>query len=829
MTALEQHTDNHTERTTYFVDIALPLRIPQLYTYRVPRELEEFLQEGIRVIVQFGRKKIMTGIVVNVHDKPPGKYEAKYILDVLDDFPLVNQKQFQLYDWISKYYLCSFGETLNAALPSGLKLSSESKIQLNPDFEGDISELTDVEISVVQALSEKDLLDYSDVSDLIGAKGVHKLITIMVEKGVILLIEQIKEKYTPKKIKKFKVAEALLTDNKLEQTVNDLEKKPKQQAILLSYLQRSDIFSNPNINEEGIDKSILKELELSESSYKTLIKNGILEEWQETISRFDGMFKTSEDPYDLSNAQEDSKKQIYQSFEEHDVCLFQGVTGSGKTEVYIHLIKEAIESGSQVLYLLPEIALTTQIVKRLKKVFGDVLGIYHSKFSDNERVDIWKDLINDRVQVIIGVRSSVFLPFDNLGLILIDEEHDSSFKQYDPAPRYNARDSAIMMAHFHQAKVLLGTATPSIESFHKARTGKWGYVNLSERFGEAVLPKIEVVQTQFNVSLSEQLKDGLIQTLENKKQAIVFQNRRGYAPYVICNTCTHIPQCKNCNVSLTYHMYSNELRCHYCGHSESVPSQCDACGSREVSTKGFGTEKIEEEIGIIIPEAAIQRMDLDTTRKKNSYDQIITSFEQQNVDILVGTQMVTKGLDFDNVTLVGVFDADRMIHFPDFRSHERAFQLITQVAGRAGRKKEQGRVIVQSHDRTHPIFKLILDHDYETFFQQEIYERRKYNYPPYCRMIRIIFRDYDKDKSSAFAAEVTQALKSKLGQKRVLGPQEPGINKIRNMYLNECIIKLENSVKNVSGIKESIVDLIYKFNGKKEFKKCSFVVDVDPV
>ena len=829
MSQLAFVSSDHKERKTYFVDVVLLLPLPKLYTYRVPYDMANHIKKGTRVIVQFGKKKILTSIAWHIHEIPPKQYEAKPILDILDEQPIINEQQFQLYQWMSEYYLCTPGEVFNAGMPAGLKLSSESRIQLHPAFDGDLSDLSEKEIELMELLEKNDSINYSDISLLITGSP-HALIKKLVSKEAIILFEQVKDKYTPKKIKRVRIHSSYLVDNQLETLINELEKKTKQQEILLAYLRSVPIIQNPDKNELGIPKKELLTEKLSTSSYRSLLNRGVLEEWEEIVSRFDLKQLPSQQAIsELNDAQTVAKVAVKQYFEKDQITLLHGVTGSGKTEIYIHLIQEAINTGKQVLYLLPEIALTTQIVARLKKIFGAELGIYHSRFSDNERVDTWKDLISGRTKVIIGVRSAIFLPFSNLGLTIIDEEHDASFKQYDPAPRYNARDSAIMLAQFHNSNVLLGSATPSVESYHKAITGKWGLVKLQDRFGDAKLPEIVLAESKFQNGVTIELKEEISKSLDKKNQSIIFQNRRGYSPYLICKDCAHIPYCPNCNVSLTYHMYLNELRCHYCGHSESVPPTCDACGSAQVSTSGYGTEKIEEEMSILFPEAAIRRMDLDTTRKKNSYEQLIGEFEQRHIDMLIGTQMVTKGLDFDHVDTVGIFDADRMIHFPDFRSHERAYQLMTQVAGRAGRKKQTGKVIIQTQDKNQLIFRYIIDHDYDTFFQKEIYERKKYLYPPYCRMIKLVIKNAEQAVSKRLCFELTQALGIKIGKQRVLGPIEPVINKIRNMYHHEVTIKLENNIKNVGVIKKQIIELTNAFLTKKEFKSCRYVVDVDPM
>jgi primosomal protein N' (replication factor Y) len=816
---------------TLFTDVILPLPLPNLYTYRIPLELNEYVKPGCRVIVQFGKKRVLTAIVAKVHENPPKLYEAKSILSLLDEVPALNATQLSFFQWISEYYMCHQGEVINAALPSGLKISSESRIQLNPGFNNE-TPLNEKEALLMQELRTRDTMTYSDAAVILQVKSIYLVISSLIKKEAVIIFEEIKEKYKPKILKKIRLSEKYARDNtSLEYLVSTLESKPKQLDHVLKYLAEVPVFQNNELNDAGLTKSKLLDEEASEGSLKTLIKNGIFEEFEIIVSRLDDKEHSIVIPnYKLSENQNTAKEQIIDLFRTKDIVLLHGVTGSGKTEIYIDLIQQVLSNGSQVLYLLPEIALTTQIVFRLRKIFGNKLGIYHSKYSDNERVEVWKGIQSGDLQVIVGVRSSIFLPFDNLGLIIVDEEHETSYKQYDPAPRYNARDAAMVLALKHHAKVLLGSATPSIETYYNASNGKWGLVRLDKRFGSAQMPEILLVDTKKDFPKGEftaTLFNELEATLERKEQAILFQNRRGYAPYLSCEDCGYVPQCKSCDVSLTYHMFKQELSCHYCGHHERVPTSCPACGSSKIKTVGFGTEKLEEDVQIILPQARVQRMDLDTTRSKNGYQKIINSFENEEVDILVGTQMVTKGLDFDKVSLVGVFDIDRMIHFPDFRSNERVFQVATQVSGRAGRKDKKGKVIIQTSQPHHLIFEKIIQNDYLGLYNQEIAEREKYNYPPFCRLIKLVIKNEDKTLADKASVALANKLKSKLGTKRVLGPEPPVIDKIRNQYLRDIYIKLEKDKVDIVKVKKMITEEITFLNTLKEFRNVFVMTDVD--
>lgn len=824
------------ERITYFADVILPIPLPGTYTYRIPKELEEYLTQGSRVVVQFGKKKILTGIIKEIHQKVPKVYEAKYILDALDHAPVVNKWQLDFYSWLAQYYMCTIGEVLNAALPSGLKLTSESLIQLNPESTISQFEYSEKEERILEALKSSDRLSFDQVSDLLGIKMIHPVLKSLLQKESILLFEQVKDKYKPKTEKYIRIADQFVQDEQAMQALfEQLEKKPKQQAILLKYLSLTRI-EEGSIKESAILKSNLTAGDLSVSSLKTLIRNGIFEEEEKVVSRLENLEAETQDRPDLSIEQAQAQKSILTAFEEQKPVLLHGVTGSGKTEIYIQLIHEALENGGQVLYLLPEIALTTQIVSRLHKVFGSKLGVYHSKYSDNERVEVWNGVNEGRINLVAGVRSSVFLPFSNLSLIIVDEEHESSFKQYEPAPRYHARDASIWLANLHKAHVLMGTATPSVESYQNALDGKYALIELVQRFGEGKLPEFELANIltsrkskRMKGDFTPELLAGIKEALERKEQIILFQNRRGYSPYLICHDCNHVPRCNNCDVSLTYHMNSNVLICHYCGHKESVPAICEACGSTAIRTVGFGTEKLEEDLKILFPEANIQRMDQDSTRSKYSYQHIIDRFERGETDILVGTQMLSKGLDFDKVSLVGIFDYDRIVHFPDFRSHERAFQLITQVSGRAGRKDAEGKVIIQTGDPDEPLLYKIRTGDYKSFFQAEILERQNFRYPPFFRLIRIILKHKEKNTLQQASKQYATRLIGELGRARVLGPQEPVISRIRNLYIEEIYIKVEKRTVNITKVKELVYKLGLELKEHRDFKSLRLYFDVDPI
>lgn len=824
------------EELTYFADLILPIPVPKLFTYRVPRELVDQIKIGARVIVPFGKKqgRVFTAIVARLHNHPPANYQARYILELLDEYPLVTGYQLELFRWMAEYYMCCIGDVMNVALPSGLKISSQSKVQYNPDF--DYPELlTEAETGLLEELKKHPALSYDELGRLVGDLNVPAVIKSLVGKRAVIVFEEVREKYTPKMVRKIRLHRTYEEPEQLLMLIRRLDKLVKQQEVVMRYLRHVPVQITPALNHKGLDKSILnQDDELSQSSLQTLIKNQVFETFEVIEPRFaENLAPQTE--IKLTDAQQQAVRQINEQFLTQNTVLLHGITGSGKTEVYIELIQQALGGGSQVLYLLPEIALTTQIVVRLQKVFGDKMGIYHSKFSDNERVEVWKGILSGQYQFVVGVRSAVFLPFDNLGLIIVDEEHETSYKQHDPAPRYHARDVAIMIAHWQQAKVLLGSATPAIETYYQAKQGRYGLVELFQRYGSATLPEILLVDTKVEKkqkTMKNEFTSKLLQELElnmdRNEQSILFQNRRGYSPYLQCEDCDWTSECPNCAVSLTYHQRAAELRCHYCGHKEEVPRTCPTCGSTKVRTIGFGTEKLEDQLQILFPQARILRMDLDTTRAKNAYQQIIQEFEQGEVDVLVGTQMITKGLDFDKVSLVGIFDADRMIHFPEFRATERAFQMITQVSGRAGRRGNRpGKVLIQTSNPQQGVLQKVREGDYKGLYEEEIYEREIYNYPPFTRLIKLTVRHTEQSVSRQAAERLAAELTDRMGSSRVLGPEEPLVERIRNQFLYDIMIKIERGPVNMKAVKEFIQDRINDILTDKGLRQVSVVADVD--
>lgn len=823
-------------RKTLFAELLLPVPVPRLFTYRIPQKLNDVVRIGQRAIVQFGDRKIVTGLIFDLHDRPPKDFQAKSILEVLDDFPSVNEVQLKLFQWLADYYMCTLGEVMNAALPAGLKLSSESMVQLHPAFtlEDSTLDFSEKEVMLLKRL-ENSTMTYSEISKFLGVKHIFSILKSLSGKEAIILFEEVRDKFKPKTERRIRLTSRTNNANALEEVFELLASKPKQEAILLKYLQEVPVLQQPDLNKVGISRKLLEQ-DGSESSINTLIKHEILEEFETIVPRF-GFEDARDTPVIiLSEEQERAQHAIIKSFDEHPATLLHGVTGSGKTEIYISLIKKALDSDTQVLYLLPEIALTTQIVQRLKKIFGASMGVYHSRFSDNERVEVWNGILSGKLRFVIGVRSSIFLPFDNLGLIIVDEEHDASYKQQEPAPRYHARDVAMVLAQLHHAKVLLGSATPALETYFHATQNRYGLVTLDKRFGEANLPeilladmsaerKLKTVKGEFSGLLLHQIESAL----SRKDQVIIFQNRRGYSPMMSCEDCGWVPKCVNCAVSLTYHQYRHSLVCHYCGYRENVPHHCPVCTSTRLKTVGYGTEKLEEELNVFFPDAKIQRMDLDTTRSKTGYETILGSFENGETDILVGTQMVTKGLDFDRVSLVGIFNADRMMHFPDFRSYERAYQLITQVSGRAGRRARQGRVVIQTSNPSHPVLNFILKNNFQTFFESEIGDRHRHDYPPFTRLIEITIKHTDKRLCQDASRRLATLLRDKLAHIKIMGPGEPMISKIRNQHLMTILLKVPRGKTDLAQIKREVQTSVDDITREKLFRTVRIIVDVDPV
>lgn len=814
------------ERETLFVEVILPLSLAINYTYRVPYELNERIAVGKRVVVQFGKHKMYTALVKSIGTQPPEIYQAKYIIDVVDEVPVINERQFEFWDWIASYYLCNEGDVMSAALPTGLKLASETILMIREELPDEI-ELTEKENIIFQVLQKQRRISIDDVVELLGQKTVYPIINSLIAKEVVDVAEEVVEKYKPL-LKSFISLNPFYKDEEnLKQLFAILERAPKQLDALLAYLKLAR-------TDQAVPKQqLLEESGSGQAALKALLDKDVFVQEKRQVSRLHDLADEFEVNFELSKAQQHAFNEVQKGFEQKDVVLLHGVTASGKTQLYIKLIEKAIANGGQVLFLLPEIALTTQIVERIKQYFGDKIGVYHSKFNDNERVEIWNKVVNGTYQVVLGARSAVFLPFKELKLIVVDEEHEASYKQHEPAPRYQARDAAVFLAHLHEAKVVLGSATPSIESFYNAQTDKYVLVTLNERFGGVQLPLQEVVsiaeetkRKKMTSYFTSVLIDDMAVALENKEQVILFQNRRGYATILICATCGYAPKCVNCDVSLTYHKASGKLHCHYCGYHQSSINICPACGSVHVEQKGFGTERIEEELSLIFPEAKIARLDLDSTRTKNSLQQIISDFQDKKTQVLIGTQMVAKGLDFDNVSLIGVINADTLLNYPDFRAFERSYQLLAQVAGRAGRRDKQGKVCIQAYDNSHRIIQQVIENNYQQMYADEMEERKQFNYPPFTRLIFVNVKHKDANVLQIAAHHLANALKQQLGA-RILGPEQPLVARIRNYYIKQIIIKIEKAAP-VQKVKTILKDTIRDFNAQKEFKSVITQIDVDP-
>ena len=814
----------------YFVNVVLPIPLENFFTYRVSSTAANFLQPGMRVAVPFGKSKIYTALVHSVHQTPPAAYEPKDIHEILDQTPLVNSIQLQHWKWIANYYMCTLGEVFRSALPGAFLLESETLILRNKETLLADGALRDDEFLVLEALEHQSSLRVKDIISIVEKKSVLPLLNRLVLKNAIVLREDLRERYRPKMVRYIRLNKLYTSEDKLEGILEQLSRAPKQSRAVLALFQiqastKKQVKMAELETEGGVSKAVIG----------SLIKKGILEEYYLQTDRINYEGDGSPAPIkSLNEYQTKALDEISQSFEEKNVTLLHGVTSSGKTEVYVRLLEDCLNSGRQALYLLPEIALTTQLISRLQEYFGEKLSVYHSKYSMQERVEVWNNVVNkkEKAQLIIGARSALFLPFSKLGLIIVDEEHESSFKQFDPAPRYHARDAAIVLASFHNCKTLLGSATPSIESFNNAKNGKYGYAYISRRYGNVLMPEVELVdikeqtrKKRMNGHFSERLLKEITTTLEAGEQIILFQNRRGFAPIVECTTCGHSPQCPNCDVSLTFHQYRNQLRCHYCGHQTPLKKDCLACGSFTLDTKGFGTEQVAQEVQTLFPEAKVGRMDLDTTRGKHGYEKIITAFEQQELDILVGTQMLTKGLDFRNVNLVGIMNADTLLNFPDFRAHERSFQLLTQVAGRAGRTKKRGRVLIQTYNPYHQILKQVSTDDYDGMFNEQLYEREQYHYPPANRLIRITLKNKDYNKLNEASDWFARALRN-IFSSGVLGPEFPVIPRIRNQYLKHILIKTPKE-GSFAKTKNSIKRIDKSFNAISQYKSVRVIYNVD--
>ncbi len=812
-----------------YADIILPLALPKrTYTYSVPESVRSLVQPGVRVEVQFGRSKLYSGLVSRVHSEVPD-YQVKAIVSVLDEIRVVTPRQFQLWDWIADYYCCTLGEVMSAALPGHLKLTSETRLVFSNVFGDDFTTLDNDEYLITEALQIQQEITVDDARKILNKKTVFPVIQRLLTKGVLFLREDLQEKFKARKVSAVRFAEPYHTQRDLlREVMKDLHSKERQLEILMAFLTLEK--KQPFVRKQ----ELLYKADVSESSLNTLFKKGILVKYDLEVSRLSGYEDELVEVDALSEQQTQALSELAVQLPEKKVVLLYGVTGSGKTRVYVEMIRDVMRQGGQVLYLLPEIALTTQIIHRLQKVFGNEVSVYHSKVNTQERVEVWKAAVSGK-PVILAARSGLFLPFQNLQLIIVDEEHDNSFKQYDPAPRYHARDTAIYLAHLYGAKVVLGTATPSIESWHNAQTGKYGLVEMPKRFGGLELPEIQTVDLREQMKTKQMqsifatpLIESLQLAIEKGEQAILFQNRRGYSPMLECQVCGWNAQCKHCDVSLTYHKFSNRLRCHYCGYTQEPASVCPACGSGKITLRGFGTEKIEDELKLFLPNARVGRMDLDTAGSKNNLTALLNDFEERRLDILVGTQMVTKGLDFDNVALVGVLGADQLTKFPDFRSGERAFQLLTQVAGRAGRKLKRGSVLIQAFDPKHPVLQEVLLGDFRGFADRELKERHEFHYPPFYRLIAIQLRHKDPKVVHEAAAEFGKMLRRSLGD-RVLGPVLPNIARIRGYYAEDILLKLEKSAPLLKDSKGLIRYSTEILTGKSGWGQVQVVVDVDPM
>lgn len=811
-----------------FAEIIIPLALPKNYTWSIPNHLRELVKPGIRVEVILGKHKKYAGIIKRLFKDAPKGFTPKPILNVLDSEPLVNPEQLKLWEWIAHYYLCSEGEVMQAAVPANLKLSSESILIWNEDVDESYSDLNDEEFIVAEALELRKELRLSEVQQLLDSSHVYPIIKKLIDRRLCYVWEELVEKYQEKKQTYILLHPDYTTEDKLSDLLNNWGKAPKQMELLLSYLHL--------IKTEGevVQSELLKKSNASIAQLKGLIEKGILLAQKRAISRIGPWLNETQLNFELSTAQKMALEQIQEAFLTKQTCLLHGITASGKTQLYIHLIEEYMKQGKQVLYLLPEIALTSQIIRRLQLHFGGDIGIYHSKFNANERVEIWNKVKTGELKAVLGARSALLLPFNNLGLIIADEEHDGSYKQQDPAPRYQARDSAIYYAGLFQAKVLLGSATPSIESYYNCMQGKYALVKLTERFGEGELPKMELVdfknraETVNGITVfTKGLLDYIAQTLEEKKQIILFQNRRGYSPYLLCETCGWIPHCEHCDVTLTFHKAKHKLSCHYCGSTYPVVASCAACGSSHFIQKNFGTEKIEEQVLEFFPDAKVARMDYDSIKGKNAHDALIKQFEQQRIDILVGTQMVVKGLDFEHVNLVGIVDADGILNFTDFRVNERAFQLMEQVSGRAGRKNANGKVIVQVSNLKHPVLQFVKAHNYQELYRYELDNRKQFAYPPLTRLIRIHFKHKEKHISEEAAQIFATGLKGQFAN-YIMGPSQPVVDRIRNQYIWEILIKLPKDNRLIQHCKIAIQQQTDILQTNKRYRSVHVVTDVDP-
>ena len=817
-----------------YADVILPLPLENSYTYSIPADLEQTVTAGCRVIVHFGKKRYYTAIVMDVHErKPDNPFETKEIYTLLDATPILRRPQLRFWRWIASYYMCKLGDVYKAALPSGLKLESETAVTYNEAYEAD-APLRPNEQAVLDAFAGVLKLTVSELEKKTGLRNVVPIVASLMAKGAVGVSEEMKRGFVPKMQTFIRLSEAYKEEAELQRVFAEFKRAKKQELLLVRFLDLSHAL-NPVLARELSKKELLESSGCSPAILEGLLKRGILESYEKEVGRLQVPVCRLQSPSPLSPAQEKAYGEIHEAFQTKEVCLLHGVTSSGKTEVYIRLIDEVLKMGRQVLYLLPEIAITTQITERLAKLFGDKLLVYHSKFSDNERVEVWNRLLHaSGPMLVLGVRSSLFLPFKDLGLIVVDEEHENTYKQQDPAPRYHARNAALVLAGMHGAKTLLGSATPSIDSYFNATTGKYGLVELSTRYGDQLMPVILPVDikelrrkkimkdTLFSPILAEKIQEALARG----EQAILFQNRRGFAPVIECKSCGWVPHCVNCDVSLTYHKYRNELVCHYCGYKIQLPPHCPECQSPDLRTMGFGTEQVEEEIATLFPSAKVERLDFDTARTRTAYERIIADFEKGKTQILIGTQMLSKGLDFGNVSVVGILNADSLMNFPDFRAHERAFQLMVQVSGRAGRRDKRGTVILQTSQPGHPLIRMVEHFAYKEMVRMQLSERSMFRYPPYYRLIVIVLRSRGEAILQELSALYADGLRHRLGE-RVLGPVTPPVTRVQTLYIRKIVLKIEIAAA-IAPVREILEAVHTEMQRYLPFKQLIVHYDVDP-
>lgn len=814
----------------HFIEVILPLSLSKTFTYSVSEAEYGYIKKGFRVAVPFGKNKIYTALVIDIHQNAPTLYEAKEIHQILDETPIANEIQIAHWQWIASYYMCAIGDVYRGAMPSALLLESETIISQKTESFVDETQLSDEEFLIYEALQYQSSLKIQDIAAILNKKNVLPVIQKLISKNILFLEEEISEIYKPKLIRYVRLHQKYNTDEGLEQLLGALKNANKQKEIVLSYFQLTAVEKNKPISV----KMLIEASDSASTVIKSLIDKEIFEEYHIQTDRINFDENQKENNLTLSTAQQTAFDAIISSFGTKEVTLLHGVTSSGKTEIYIKLIEEFLKEGKQILYLLPEIALTTQLVGRLTAYFGNKVAVFHSKYSNNERVEVWNQLLqnSEKAQIVIGARSALFLPFNDLGLIIVDEEHEQTFKQQDPAPRYHARDASIVLGHSHRAKVVLGSATPSIETYFNAKSEKYGFVEISERFGNVMMPEIELVDLKdkyFRKRMTGHFSDVLIENITEAlslgEQVILFQNRRGFSPVVECMTCGHVPQCQQCDVSLTYHKHKNQLRCHYCGYSMANPTNCHRCSSVDLTTKGFGTEQIQQELNQLFPNHKIGRMDQDTTRGKFGFERIIDSFKNREIDVLVGTQMLAKGLDFDNVSMVGIMNADNMLYHPDFRAFERSYQMMTQVSGRAGRSEKRGKVIIQTYNPDHNTIQQVTNNDYVGMYKEQLYERQIYKYPPYFRLIKLTLKHRDFDKLKEGAMWLYQVLNQNL-EMPVLGPEEPPISRIRNEYIRTIMVKIPQQ-SSIGTAKRNVQKILNSFETVAQYRAIKVIVNVD--